>query len=97
MAALFLSEYVFLYAFSSAVLHTLGLSRWVIDLQVKGLRVGALDHGDVVSRPFIGFGQSVSPPVSPVHLAAIHGDSKRVGQILMTPQHFNQPRAIVLC
>lgn len=74
---------------------TLRLSGWVIDLQVKGLCVGALDYGNVVSCPFVGFGQSVSPPVSPVDLASIHGDSKGVGQILMTPQHFNQPRTVV--
>lgn len=85
------------YASLSGMLHTLGLPGWVIDLQVKGLRVGALHHSNVVSCPFIGFGQSVSPPVSPVDLASVHSDSKGVGQILMTPQHFNQPRAIVHC
>lgn len=73
------------YASLSGMLHTLGLPGWVIDLQVKGLRVGALHHSNVVSCPFIGFGQSVSPPVSPVDLASIHSDSKGVGQILMTP------------
>lgn len=74
---------------------TLRLSGRVIDLQVKGLCVGALYYGDVVSCPFVGFGQSVGPPVSPVDLSSIHGDSKGMGQILMTPQDFNQPRAIV--
>lgn len=83
------------YAYISSVQPTLGLSGRVIDLQVKGLCVGALDYGDVVSRPFVGFGQSVSPPVRPVDLASIHGDSKGVGQILMTPQHFDQPRTVV--
>lgn len=75
---------------------TLGLSGGVIDLQVKGLCVGSLDYSDIVSSPFVGFGQSVSPPVGPVHLASIHGNSKGVGQILMTPQHFNQSRTVVL-
>lgn len=74
---------------------TLGLSGRMVDLQVKRLRVGALDHGDVVSRPLVGFGQSVGPPVGPVDLAAVHGDGKGVGQILMAPQHFNQPGAVV--
>lgn len=83
------------YAYASGVQPTLRLSGWMIDLQVKGLCVGALDHGDVVSCPFVGFGQSVSPPVGPVDLATIHGDSKGVGQILMTTQHFNQPRTVV--
>lgn len=74
---------------------TLGLSGWVIDLQVKGLCVGALDYGDVVSRPFVGFSQSVSPPVSPVDLPSIHGDRKGMGQILVTPQDLDQPRTVV--
>lgn len=74
---------------------TLGLSGRMVDLQVKRLRVGALDHGDVVSRPLVGFGQSVGPPVGPVDLSAVHGDGKGVGQILMAPQHFNQPRTVV--
>lgn len=73
------------YAYISGVQPTLGLSGWMIDLQVKGLCVGALDYGDIVSRPFVGFSQSVSPPVSPVDLPSIHGDSKGVGQVLMTP------------
>ncbi len=84
-----------IHAYVSGVQPTLGLSGRVIDLQVKGLRVGALDYGDLVSCPFVGFGQSVSSPVSPVDLASIHGDGKGVGQILVTPQHFNQPRTIV--
>lgn len=79
----------------SCVKLTLGLSGWVIHLQVKRLCVGALDYCDVVSCPFVSFGQSVGPPVSPVDLASIHGDSKRVGQILMTPQHLNQSRAVI--
>lgn len=74
---------------------TLGLSGRVIDLQVKWLRVGALDHSDVVSCPFVGFGQSVGPPVGPVDFASVHGDRKGVGQILVTSQHFNQPRTVV--
>lgn len=73
------------YVYISGVQPTLGLSGWVIDLQVKGLCVGALDYGDIVSRPFVGFSQSVSPPVSPVDLPSIHGDGKGMGQILMTP------------
>lgn len=63
----------------SAVQPTLWLSGWVINLQVKGLRVGALDNGDVVSCPFVCLGQSVRPPVSPVDLPSIHGDGKGVG------------------
>lgn len=72
------------------------LSGRVIDLEVKGLRVGALDNCDVVTGPFIGFSERVCPPVGPVYLSSVHGDSKRVGQILMTSQHLNQPRAVVL-
>ena len=68
----------------------------MIDLQIKRLRIGALDYGDVVSCPFVGFSKSVSPPISPVDFTSIHGDSKGVGQILMTPQHFNQPRTVIL-
>lgn len=74
---------------------TLGLSGRMVDLQVKRLRVGALDHGDVVSRPLVGFGQSVGPPVGPVDLSAVHGDGKGMGQILVPPQHFNQPGAVI--
>lgn len=79
------SLFVSVYAYISDVQHTLGLSGWVIDLQVKGLCVCALDYSDVVSRPFVGFSQRVSSPVSPVDFPSIHGDSKGVGQIFMTP------------
>lgn len=72
-------------AYTSGVKPTLRLSGWVIDLQIKGLCVGTLNDGDVVSRPFVGFSQSVSSPVSPVDLPSVHGNSKGVGQILMTP------------
>lgn len=74
---------------------TLWLSGRVIDLQVKGLRVGALDYSHIMSRPFICFGQSVSQPVSPVDLASVHGHSEGVGQIFMSSQYFNQPRTVV--
>ena len=60
------------------VKHTLGLSGWVVDLQVKGLCIGALDYSDIVTSPLVGFGQCVGSPVSPVDLASIHGDSKGV-------------------
>ena len=95
MGALSLSLSLSLSVSVSGVQPTLGLSGRVIDLQVKGLCVGALDYGDVVSGPFVGFSQRVSPPVSPVDLASVHGDSERVGQILVTPQHFDQPGAVV--
>lgn len=74
---------------------TLRLSGWVIHLQIEGLGVGALHYSDIVSSPFVSFGQSIGSPVSPVHLSSIHGDSKRVGQILVTPQHLNQSRSII--
>lgn len=74
---------------------TLWLPGRVVDLQVEGLRVGALHHGDVVARPLVGLGQRVGPPVGPVDLASVHGDGEGMGQILVTPQHFNQPRAVV--
>lgn len=74
---------------------TLGLSGWVIHLQIEGLGVGALHYSDIVSGPFVGFGQSVGPPVGPVHLSSIHGDSKGVSQILVTPQHFDQSRSVI--
>lgn len=67
----------------------------VVDLQVEGLRVCALHHRDVVSRPLVGLGQSVGPPVGPVHLPAIHGDGKGVRQVLVAPQHLDQPGAVV--
>lgn len=60
------------------VLLTLWLSGRVVDLQVKGLSVGPLDHCDVASRPLVGLGQCVCPPVSPVDLSTVHGDGKRV-------------------
>lgn len=64
---------------------TLRLSGRVINLQVEGLCVGTLHHGDVVSCPLVRLGQRVGSPVGPVHLPAVHGDSEGVGQILMTP------------
>lgn len=79
----------------SGVEPTLGLSGRVIDLQVKGLCVGALDYSDIMPSPLVGFGESVSPPVGPVDLTAIHGNSKGVGQILMPTQYFNQARTVV--
>lgn len=69
----------------------------MVDLQVEGLRVGALHHRDVVSRPLVGLGQSVGPPVGPVHLPAVHGDGKGVGQVLVAPQHLDQPGTVVHC
>lgn len=78
------------------VLLTLRLSGRVVNLQVKGLSVGPLDHCDVASRPLVGLGQRVCPPVSPVDLSTVHGDSKRVWQILMPLQDLDQTRTIVL-
>lgn len=71
------------------------LSGWVIDLEVEGLCVGALDNSDIVSGPFVGFSERVCPPVGPVDFSSVHGDSKGVGQILMTTQHLNQSRTVV--
>lgn len=75
---------------------TLRLSGWMVNLEVKGLRVRSLHHGHVAARPFVGLGQSVGPPVRPVNLSAVHGDGEGVRQILMSSQNLNQPRAVVL-
>lgn len=68
----------------------------MVNLEVEGLRVGSLHHSNVAARPLVRLGQSVGPPVRPVNLSAVHGDSERVRQILVSPQNLNQPRAIVL-
>lgn len=78
------------------VLLTLWLSGRVVDLQVKGLRVCSLDHCDIASRPLVGLGQGVCPPVRPVDLSAVHGDGKWMRQILVSPQDLDQTRAVVL-
>lgn len=58
------------------VLLTLRLSGWMVDLEVKRLGVGSLDHSDVASRPLVCLGQSVGPPVRPVNLSTIHSDGE---------------------
>ncbi len=55
---------------------TLRLSRRMKHLKIKRLSVCSLDHRHILSCPFIGFGQSVGPPVRPVNLSSIHGDGK---------------------
>jgi len=60
----------------NTVLLTLWLSGWMVDLKVKRLRVGSLDHSDVASCPLVCLCQRVGPPVRPVHLPAIHSDGK---------------------
>lgn len=68
----------------------------MVDLQVKGLRVGPLHHGDVASCPLVGLGQRVCPPVGPVDLATVHRDGEWVRQILMSPQDLDQTGTVVL-
>lgn len=75
---------------------TLRLSGGMVNLEVEGLRVCSLHHRHVAARPLVGLGQSVGPPVGPVNLAAVHGDSEGVRQILVSPQNLNQPRAVIL-
>lgn len=81
---------------SQSVTLTLRLPGWMVNLEVKGLRVRSLHHSHVAARPLVCLGQSVGPPVGPVNLSAVHGDGKGVRQILVSPQNFNQPRAVVL-
>lgn len=68
----------------------------MVDLQVKRLSVCSLDHRDIASRPLVGLGQGVRPPVRPVDLSTIHCDGKWMRQILMAPQDLNQPGTIIL-
>lgn len=75
---------------------TLRLSGWMIDLEIKWLGVGSLHHSDVGAGPLVCFGQCVGPPVCPVNLSTIHSNGKRMGQVFMAPQNFNQPRTIIL-
>lgn len=63
----------------------------MVNLEVERLRIGSLDHGDVAPSPLVGFGQRIGAPVCPVNLAAVHGDSEGMGQVLMPPQNLNQP------
>lgn len=81
---------------SQCVTLTLRLSGWMVNLEVKGLRVRSLHYGHVAARPLVCLGQRVGPPVRPVNLSAVHGDSEGVRQILVSPQNLNQPRAVVL-
>lgn len=68
---------------------TLWLSGWMVHLKVKGLRIGSLHHCDVAPGPLVCLGQRVGPPVCPVNFSTVHGDSKRMRQILVAPQNFN--------
>lgn len=67
----------------------------MVDLQVKGLRVGSLHNSDIVAGPLVGLGQGIRAPVSPVYLTTIKCDSKGVRQILMPSEHLNVACTIV--
>lgn len=68
----------------------------MVHLQVERLRVGPLHHRHVVSGPLVGLGQSVGAPVRPVNLSPVHGDGEWVRQVLVSPQHLDQPGTVVL-
>lgn len=68
---------------------TLWLSGWMVDLEVKRLRVGSLDHSDIAPSPLVCLSQRVGPPVRPVNLSAVHGDGEGMGQILMAPKNLD--------
>lgn len=74
---------------------THGLPGGVIHLQVEGLGIGPLYHGDIVAGPLVGLGQRVCPPVRPVHLATIQCHCKRVRQELVSPKHLHVTGAVV--
>lgn len=74
---------------------TLGLSGRMVDLQVKRLCVGSLDHGYIVAGPLIGLGQCVGPPVRPVNLSPVHSDCEWVRQVFVSPQNLDQAGTIV--
>lgn len=57
---------------------THGLPGGVVHLQVEGLGVGPLYHGDIVAGPLVSLGQRVGSPVGPVHLPPIQRHCKWV-------------------
>ena len=65
------------------------------DLNVKGLREGALDDGDVGAVPLVGADDGIGAPVGPVDVALEQGDGERVRQRLVAAQDLARVPAVV--
>ncbi len=74
---------------------TLWLPARMIYLQIEGLGAGFLDHSHIGSGPFVGFGQSVGPPVSPINIPTKERHGKWVREELVASENFNYPRSII--
>lgn len=74
---------------------TLRLSARMVYLQIEWLGTGFLDHSHVGSSPFVGFGQSVGPPVCPIDIPTKERHGEGVREELVASKNFNHPRAII--
>lgn len=74
---------------------TLWLPARMVYLQIEGLGAGFLDHSYIGPCPFVGFCQSVGPPVSPINTPTKERDGEGVREELVASENFNHPRSII--